>query len=254
LNGDLYVFVYNDGLSSTADITFATTQTPYVLDSWTGERTPLAVYSVANGSTTISFDFESTQATILLFSGSVSNSTPAPIATQPYPPVSLSNWTLTVEQWLPPHDLFDVETVARKVNLTTTGLGPILSSWADLNLTKASGIGYYTTNFSWDSLPDTKVFMIIPPVYEGIIGSINDQELPPLDITNPRVDVTSYLVSGVNKILLKVSTTLWNSVVPVWSNLMTQGVSPAMPIEYIEAAGFPPTDNGIIGEVRLTFV
>ncbi|KAI1399275.1 hypothetical protein F4819DRAFT_465758 [Hypoxylon fuscum] len=159
---------------------------------------------------------------------------------------SLSNWTVTVEQWLPPDDIFDIEVVANKSNATTTVPGSFLTSWSDLNLSTASGIAFYTSQFTWSSgLNDTGAYLVVPPVEQGIVGLVNGKEVPPMDITNPRADVTRLLVDGINTVSLKISSTLWDSILPIWSTLLTGGLGPQSPAE------IGHSQNGIIGEVKV---
>ncbi|OTA58863.1 hypothetical protein K449DRAFT_436352 [Hypoxylon sp. EC38] len=162
---------------------------------------------------------------------------------------SLSNWTITVEQWLPPSDIFNVEIVTNKSNVTTTVPTSQLSSWSDLNLTTSSGIGYYTSSFTWFLQGnETGAYLVVPPVQQGIVGLLNDKELPPMDIANPIVDVAQFLVDGVNTVTLKTSTTLWDTLLPIWSSLRTGGGAPEFPAE---AVGYGHSQNGIIGEVQI---
>ncbi|KAI0839450.1 hypothetical protein F5Y06DRAFT_303174 [Hypoxylon sp. FL0890] len=162
---------------------------------------------------------------------------------------SLSNWTVTVEQWLPPSDLFDVEIIANKSNVTTTVSGSQLSSWLDLNLTTSSGVGDYTSSFTWSSQTnETGAYLIAPPVQQPIVGFLNGKELPAMDLANPTVDMTEFLVDGVNTVTLKTSTTLWDTILPIWSDLRTGGEAPIYPA-YI--TGYGHSQNGIIGEVQV---
>ncbi|KAI1409815.1 hypothetical protein F5Y13DRAFT_202982 [Hypoxylon sp. FL1857] len=165
------------------------------------------------------------------------------------PSFTLSNWSVTVEQWLPPSDLSNVEIIANKSNVTTTISGSQLSSWSDLNLTTSSGIGYYTSSFTWSSQTnETGAYLVAPPVQQGIVGFLNGKELPGMDIANPNVDVTPFLVDGVNNVTLKTSTTLWDTLLPIWSDLRTGGGAPEFPAE---AIGYGHSQNGIIGEVEI---
>ncbi|KAI1365582.1 hypothetical protein F5Y08DRAFT_352691 [Xylaria arbuscula] len=293
---ETYVLVYNDGNYSTGNISFETTKTPYLLNCWTGERTPIPQYAVneSAGTAEIPFALQRTETVLVMFSDLVSDQKPdhvpslsklldlrydasrsiwmkqdvsdemlttasfsnnsMPKETATLGTFDLTRWSVTVEQWLPPTDLFDI--AAGKVNVTMDVPGPALYSWADLNLTSASGIGYYTTDFAWESSSGGEgqkvgAVLNIPPVTHGIVGFINGKELPAMDITNPKVDITEYLTNGTNTILLQVSTTLVNSVAPVWNDIMTLRAKPLLPFDLLRTSGFGESANGIIGEVKI---
>ncbi|KOC15289.1 hypothetical protein AFLA70_338g001271 [Aspergillus flavus AF70] len=54
--------------------------------------------------------------------------------------ISLGNWSVVLEQWLPPDNLYDVETVANKKNVSLSVSGFSLSSWKDLGYQNSSGV------------------------------------------------------------------------------------------------------------------
>lgn len=168
-------------------------------------------------------------------------------------PFSLTNWTVTVEQWLPPSNLSDVETLANQVNSSFALPGPGLPSWSELGLVNVSGIGYYTTTFTWSPprISAAGAYLVAPPAAQGLVGYINGQPLPAFDITNPILDVSSYLRSGENTVTLVCSTTLWNGLIPVWENLLTGGIGPEVAAGLIGEDGYPPSEYGIVGEVRV---
>lgn len=167
---------------------------------------------------------------------------------------SLTNWTVTVEQWLPPDDPYDVVTVANKKNTTFSVPDAMLSSWADLSLPNSSGIGYYATSVSWSKQAGNAAgaYLVIPPVAHGLAVNINGREIPAVDITNPMVDVSAYLVDGENTVLLKTASTLWNCLIPIWGDLLTGGTGPEFTVaEIVDLLGYEAQNNGILGEVRL---
>ncbi|OTA96829.1 hypothetical protein M434DRAFT_27444 [Hypoxylon sp. CO27-5] len=261
-NSDVYVFIYNEDGYSTGNITFATTGAPYLLNPWTGGQTPIFEYSdrifrevgitqIKRSSSsqprfhTWVASTEGPPSLTLAWGNTIELSTQLELASS----FSLSNWTITVEQWLPPSDIFNVEIVANKSNVTTTVSGSQLSSWSDLNLTTSSGVGYYTSSFTWSlQANETGAYLVVPPAQQGIVGLLNDKELPSIDIANPTVDVAQFLVDGVNTVTLKTSTTLWDTLLPIWSSLRTGGGAPEFPAE---AVGYGHSQNGIIGEVQI---
>ncbi|KAE8332811.1 hypothetical protein BDV39DRAFT_166806 [Aspergillus sergii] len=293
-DGDVYVYVYNDGAFSTGNISFQTTGSPFALNAWTGEETPITEYSVSQGRTTISFSLQSTETRIVKFSASrnsvgneshviwssnsvlgyyvdsgkvwakaaasdsatsvkLSSGKTVTLDQQGQSQFSLGNWSVVIEQWLPPDNLYDVETVANKKNLSLSVSGSNLSSWKDLGYQNASGVAYYTSSFFWPKKETgaTGAYLVIPPVSHGIIISINGNEIPAVDITNPTTDVSTYLVQGDNTVVLTVSSTLHNCLIPIWDQLLTGGAAPMLNYSALEEMGFHPQEYGILGEVQV---
>lgn len=77
-DGAEYAFVFADLVSFSGQITVATTKTPYLLDAWTGERSPILVYSQKGSTTTIPIDLKVNQTMLLAFSDSLSTEIPTP--------------------------------------------------------------------------------------------------------------------------------------------------------------------------------
>ncbi|KAM5347661.1 hypothetical protein ACJ41O_007485 [Fusarium nematophilum] len=300
-NGDVYVFIYNDGNASTGEISFETTLQPIFLDSWSGEQVPVIHYTVDGKYTTIPLSLASTESTIIKFC-SASNrehrhivSAPANALISFYSPTSsppsariaatadtekpivlsdgseievrslvpeafsITNWTLTIEQWLPPDDLFDVENGANKTNVTLSNLGPDLQPWSIISasLTNVSGIGIYSSSFQWQPTSYSShalgAVMSLPPISHGITASLNGRDLPPFDITHPMVDISTYLVRGENELIIKVSSTLWNALRPIWTKLRTGTSTPDPPtVGGFERLGYGTLQEyGIVGRVQV---
>jgi hypothetical protein len=289
-NGDIYVFLYNDGPYSEGKITFQSTAVPFALNAWTGEQTQIVEFKSGSNGTTIPFALQANEtriirftegtavsvsvisgsddvldynvsstdifakvaftesATLTLSSGKTIevNSTCAPAAS------ILGDWNLTVEAWGPPDDLANLDIDATKTNQTAQLDGGFLESWYNLRLTDVSGIGYYTTAFNWSApsgcaITDLGAYLVVPPITHGVAGTLNGEAIPDLDITNPRADISSYLVSGTNHLSLRVSSTLFNGIVPYWSSIKTAGRGPSLSVDDL----LPSQDYGIIGEVKI---
>jgi hypothetical protein len=56
--------------------------------------------------------------------------------------------------------------------------------------------------------------------------SINRHNLPPLDTTWAKADITPYLVKGKSRVEAVVATTLVNRLIPIWLSLRSSGVGP----------------------------
>lgn len=168
---------------------------------------------------------------------------------------ALTNWTLIAEKWLPQDDLYDLEPQANKTNSTHHIPGPVLPSWASISsLANSSGIGYYTTSFSWSpsSSSTTGAYISAPPVIQGMTGFLNGQPLPVFDYANPRLDISNFLVRGENQLVLKASTTLFNSLLPIYDMLQTAHPPPIPLLDILAPLGLATQQpSGIIGEVML---
>lgn len=77
-DGAEYAFVFADLVSFSGQITVATTKTPYLLDVWTGKRSPILVYSHNGSTTTIPIDLKVNQTMLLAFTDSLSTEIPTP--------------------------------------------------------------------------------------------------------------------------------------------------------------------------------
>ncbi|ORY00972.1 hypothetical protein BCR34DRAFT_102101 [Clohesyomyces aquaticus] len=281
--------------ASEGTIEFQSTKIPYEYNAWTGEKRPILTYEQTKTSTIIPFRLAGNQSTIVAFIpasedtaksthlsqtssgilgcnvstngrislkvGSTSTYETSTGATKtlsaaPVSPFKLSNWTLIVEHWDPPIDLYNYTGGAAKHN--TTHPLPRLVSWLEIpGLQNVSGRGHYSTTFTYSrnsnkmSTPLSGAFISFPPVYHTLQASVNGKRLPPLDVTDPRADIKEYLVEGVNTVEAVVATPLGNVLRPIWSQLRSSGEGPGS-LDAGPSKGFVPPPQGrygMVGEV-----
>lgn len=160
--------------------------------------------------------------------------------------MTLDNWTLTVEHWDPPSDIYDIETVASKTN-TTHPLSN-LTSWGQIagaNLENVSGRGYYTTSFTWTPSANVSGALIdLGVIVHTVRVAINGHVLPPLDVTWAKADIGQYLVQGENEVEVVTTTTLINRIIPIWRELETSGLPAILPAPATQ-------DYGLLFDVKL---
>lgn len=282
--------VLGEGASS-GTVTFESVGMPYFYDAWTGDITPVLCYSQTHISTTIPLSLAGDQTTIIAFKKSyphwlhvessnlpaqtlslknssssrsvlrsyiderttVTLSNGSSMTLQPMleHPFILSNWSLTVESWTPPVDIYDLNPDAVRTNLTTFTNIQKLVPWTSISttLTYVSGRGYYSTQFSW------------PPSHAGIYGAfidlgpilhtarliINGNDVHPLDVTHALADITEFLVYGSNHVDIIVSTSLGNALNLIWDSLETTGRTAA------SVSANPPSiaEYGLVFDVRI---
>lgn len=252
---------------TTGNITFRTTGTPYLYDAWSGSTTPISIYSQTNTTTTIPLELAGNQTIIVGFqnttssqlhlqktipgvltatgsddsvtvyrsfdtetrSAALSNGESASLEPMLTPAFTLSNWTLVVESWTAPSDLYDVTSGATKEN--TTFSVPTLEPWTAISstLTNVSGLGYYSASFTWPpsggantSAVSGAVIDLGPIKHTGRV-SVNGAALPALDLVAARADVGPLLRSGANTVEVVVSTQLGNVLRNYWGEIETSG-------------------------------
>ena len=258
-----YVFVYNDAWDSelslggsNGSVTFETTGIPYFYDAWTGENRPVRDFEQSNGCTTIPLVLAGNQSTIIGFHHNEStssheykqhrtSSTSSDWAEslQYSPPArsekALSSWTLVVESWTAPEDIYADQTQSAKSN--STWELSFLQPWNEISdsLFNVSGRGFYSTTFSWPLLEGDCEGAILD--LGAIVNTarvwINDHQLPPLDPTHAIADISKQVRDGENEILVVVATTLGNAVRPHWAELKSSGTLALGPLPPAQAYG-----------------
>ncbi|KAL2859460.1 hypothetical protein BJX68DRAFT_261898 [Aspergillus pseudodeflectus] len=300
-----YAVVYSDLVPSTGSITVESTETPFILNPWTGDISPVLVYTQSHSTTTIPINLAGNQTLFFAFSDKLARDHPVPryhvqaapphvlgnkvtddrrialhvsrsgstshavlstgqkvsLDTSCVPePLQLSAWTLTAEHWEAPEDLYDSQ---HTVKYNTTHQLTTPTSWTKIPaLTNTSGVGYYNTAFTWPpkrehNAPATRrcpsnqvdfgAYLSFSRVIDTVTVYVNDQQIPPLDLTNSVADIGPYLRRGENTIRVTVPTTLWNYLRTIFNDLVSAGVSAS------RFGGPPPAgEAGLVGSVTLT--
>lgn len=295
--GISYAYVFNDGPASSGVVDVESIDEPYVFDAWTGERKPLLIYDVHNGTTSIPLDLAQHQSVILAFSkkplpgirsparhvisappnviGYRSNGTHDMLhaaASQhsgeavlsdgskrfvhgKVPAVlSLSTWSLEAELWEAPADFEDASLTGTRRNVSYTLTN--LTSWTHIpDLVNASGVGYYSSSFSWPpaQVATTNIsigaYIRAPPALNTITFLINNHTLPPVDVYDPVIDITEYLLNGRNAVTAIVPSTMWNYVRTLLGKVKNADQPPVFDTLHVPVP--PVTDNGLIGPVEV---
>jgi hypothetical protein len=129
-------------------------------------------------------------------------------------PLELGPWNLTIQDWLPNPDRFNNYTSIFQYH--SLSLGTLIPWYNISGLSNTSGLGTYTTRFTWNPTKDVNGALIdLGPVFNTIRLWINEQWTGPIDITDAVVDVTPYLINGLNDVKIEVSSTLRNRLLQV---------------------------------------
>jgi len=281
------VLIFNKGLDKTISFEFTgvNNSVPYVLDAWTGKRTPLVTYNVTEAGISTSLDLKANQTTILAFQKSsrrpthvvsskqisafstnnntgidaiaaesgvvtLSDGRVISVAATPFPSMTIGNWSLQVLSYHPSSN-----TSSTKNEVTTLDIGNLdaLKPWTEIpGLQQVSGVGIYNSSFIFSWSPSgIAAYIDFGPVLNTIRVWVNNKRLPPIDISDPRTEISSHLGQGLNTICVEVSSTLFNAVKARSNETTTAYVS----VELTNAAFYEDNDYmpfGLLGPVVLT--
>lgn len=298
-----YALIYADLVGNSGEVTIADTRTPFFLNPWTGEETPVLIYEQDGASTIIPLDLAGNQTVIISFSHTetdstvptyhissapsgvvgaefspkeglalhvsatvedeeavLSNNSTCPLSGSGVPAAfELSEWELIAEHWEAPPNISDATQPINRFN--TTHSLPSLSPWTQIPaLVNASGIGYYTSTFTWPSnatntsTSELGAYISFGKVLHSLRARVNGVDLPPLDITHATADISSYLLPGNNTITAIVPTTWWNYLRTIIGTLESSGQHPLpLVLEGLLGLPLPSTDyEGLLPGVRVT--
>ena len=206
--------------------------------------TPPEVYSTTASSDdgTLTMKAGNTTEPVLLTNGSAV-SLPVPPA-----PYNLSSWNLTIESWTQPDDPEADQTTSKKSN-STHQLNELIP-WNQISddLRNVSGRGFYTTSFTWPPSNTTGAdtgasgaMLDLHAIVNTARVWVNGKQLPPLDPTAARADIGEYLQEGRNEVMIVVTTTLGNALIPFTDEVRSSGtlwLGPE-PVEQANGLVFP---------------
>lgn len=241
-SGKTYVVIYNDaeGLplgtgSSDGTVTVQASGTPHFYDPWTGAICPVRQYAHSEQGISFNLSLRGNESVVLAIQeeGHVrtTNEQSAHVrcfdqlSSDSSHTVNLTDWNLTVDAWLPPENLTSLPlSKARRTNMTFNISE--LQPWSAISdsLRNVSGRGHYKSNFDWTSEGPTTLDMTA--LNDLSRAWLNGHPLPPLDPSHPVVDIADHLIMGRNQIEVVVTTTLANSLRPVWDHLLSGAVGP----------------------------
>lgn len=258
------VYVYNiSNGRTTIPLTLAATESVVFAFANTSHAATPSYHVVSSDSSILGYNYSSscgllakaTQNTTIVTSDFRNH----PISlTYHLPPITtLVNWTLTAESWTSPSNIYDLGPIATKTN--TTHFLPILVPWYNIStsLVNASGIGYYTTTFNvapsyFIGHSNLGAILTLPPAIHSLFARVNSQPLPDLDLSNPKSDISSFIVPGDNTIEVITATTLFNALIPLQDELMTSGLGNFEPFVGLPVSTVP-VEQGLVGDAVIEF-
>ncbi|KAJ6186560.1 hypothetical protein N7519_007861 [Penicillium mononematosum] len=163
------------------------------------------------------------------------------------------NWTLTAEHWEAPANMLNASTIASIRN--TTHHLPSLLSWTEIPaLVNASGIGYYSSQFTWNPNDQNQIgaYITFSRILHAVQVFLNGEKVAPIDPTTGTADIGPYLRDGENELLVVVPTTMWNYLRSIFPKITESGTPPLLssPTSPMSFPGIVP--NGLVGEVYIT--
>ncbi|KAJ9412684.1 hypothetical protein QL093DRAFT_2539193 [Fusarium oxysporum] len=246
-----YLFLYDKGPSATFDVAAEVweNKAPYQLNAWTGQQEAIAVCQRLSPDTKdgISVVVADAQEASLTLSNGRTKRIPALKDSEKKKllNVDIGKWNLTLESWVPGPDETKSTSAKKMLHL---GTQTTLQPWSQIPVVQnASGVGTYTANFQL-RIPskDTITVLQFGPVLNTMRAWINGTQLQAIDIFDPQIDISSFLVSGSNLIRIEVASTLFNAVKARVDYVKTNGVGPAAPPLY---TAMDWQQHGLVGPV-----
>jgi hypothetical protein len=284
-----YIYLYNDGNYSTGTVSFANTGSPFFLDAWTGEETPVLDYTVDSGYTTIPFNLASSQAIIVAFLSNPISALPEAHVTSAPPSIlgfylEPTGLNARVSAGTAPGIITASDNKQHFISGSGVPSTFALQNWtlivekwgppADLNDIDTVALKTNTTYQlpelqSWPLIPglqntsgvgyhstsftwsNTSLGAIIDfgRVVHTLRVKINGQQLPALDFTSPEADISQYLVEGKNSVEAVVATTMINGLAPILLELRTSGSRPIMGLDTFTST---EAESGLVANVIIT--
>lgn len=285
-----FMFMYNKGHDQTVklDITIANTSIPNILNTWTGEQTPLLTYQRTTTGISTEVNMKENQTRVLMFerpapashphisvtsmdknivnvksangtsieiwaigrsSLTLSNGTNVQIEAPLARMTNITNWSLSIQSY---HPTANVSSTANQISSCELGRLPKLAPWTSIpGLQNVSGVGVYSSSFYVGSPPsDYGTTISFGPVLNTLRAWINGHLLPPLDITDARADISAYVVQGHNVVKVEVTSNLFNAV----KSRINSTSSAFIPADLTNPAGYNGRnfmDFGLLGPVMV---
>ncbi|KAM5365409.1 hypothetical protein ACJZ2D_011007 [Fusarium nematophilum] len=156
-------------------------------------------------------------------------------------------WNLTLESWVPSEDPSITRSVIDTIPL---GVQDTLQPWSAIDgVQNVSGVGIYTTILPLPSdfdAQDTAILIHFGPILGTLRAWVNDDRIPPVDISHAEADISKFLKPGENSIRVEVSSNLFNVVKARIHSIRTggDGVMPGTVGEYEDGDW---QEHGLVG-------
>jgi hypothetical protein len=159
---------------------------------------------------------------------------------------TLEAWNLTVQAYGPSPDHDSLE---GKITTIDVGMLDYLVPWMRIpQVEHASGVGNYSTSFEMSTTNSSAVHVDFGPVLNTMKAWLNGKQVPPIDPTNPVVEVTDLLVTGTNFMDVQVTTSLFNAIKANIDHVRSVGYGPTNTSRYTKENW---QEFGLIGPVQL---
>lgn len=225
--GKDYYFLYNYGNANNyrdvqkaadvdAEITLEGNGTPYLMNAWTGETTPVKDFKAAEGSVTLNVHLAANDSMIIVLSDEVLAEAPAE-AQAMEGSVELKEFTLSIESWTPGETVLD--TVKTVIDAGTVSS---LKTWDEINseYTDISGVGTYKASFTADGFEEgQKAYLHLGRGHDAFGVKVNGKEII-VDQVSGDADISEAMKKGENEIEITVATSLLNAILKNNSSIL----------------------------------
>jgi len=242
---DYYIFYNGNKDRAAMAVELAGSGTPYSMDLWTGEITPVAKYDVTESG--IQFEISLYPSELVVYAiaednefftgpavkadrsmdGEYAYSDGRLVLREYGESLSIDSWDLSLESWGPDEEINAVNpTLSKKIKVefsdvaTGTTWNELPASYLDTlgvtTMADVSGIGTYSAIFVLDGFDPQTEGAIVHFAYSGqemlAAITVNGVSFSAINALADTLDIGSVLVDGANEISVKIDTTLANRI------------------------------------------
>lgn len=215
-----YYFLWNSSAErEAATVTLTGTGTPFMLDAWTGEAKPVSDFTrIDSDRVQVNIDLAAADATIFALDKTGEESSPQPGQTsgnRESETWSPNSWTMDVTSFQEGDSPSNTAQVDIGTFTVPTSEGA-LAAWNEIpGLESTSGVGEYHTTYDvageWSA--GSEATLDLGEVLGTYTVNINGEQLPPhSQLDSSRIDISTFLTSGKNEIVVEVATLLGNAI------------------------------------------
>lgn len=166
--------------------------------------------------------------------------------------LEVSPWNLRIQSWEPDTNESNIHSVQKPLYL---GIQESFRPWSGIpQAQNISGVGFYSATFKIPKLCQLAHNQTVTTIDFGVVHHtlrawVNDQKVPAVDMMDAKLDISEYVVQGLNSLRVETSRTLFNAAKARVDWVKNSGSGLLNPELYTNVDWQP---HGLVGPVRVS--